>query len=90
MNIAFEGGLAGVILAVHAVNSGAAATSAPAGLPAAPSGQEWKLVWSDEFDGAQVDTNKWDVMGDGKRRDGWWVKEDAFLDGKGNLVLRTK
>jgi beta-glucanase (GH16 family) len=59
-------------------------------LPKLPAGQEWRLAWSDEFIGTTVDTNKWDVMGDWKRRDGWWVKEDSFLDGKGNLVLRTK
>jgi len=31
-----------------------------------------------------------ELLGDWKRRDGWWVQADSFLDGKGNLVLRTK
>ncbi len=59
-------------------------------LPAAPAGTEWKLVWQDEFDGAQLDPSKWEVFGDSKRRDGWWVKEDSYLDGQGHLILRTK
>ena len=28
--------------------------------------------------------------GDWRRRDGYWVKEDSYLDGKGNLIIRTK
>ncbi|MBP8910337.1 MAG: alpha-L-fucosidase [Phycisphaerae bacterium] len=59
-------------------------------LPQPSDGKVWKLVWSDEFEGSQVDASKWDVMGDWKRRDGFWVKEDSYLDGQGNLILRTK
>jgi hypothetical protein len=59
-------------------------------LPPLPEGQRWQLVWNDEFAGTEIDPKKWDVMGDWKRRDGFWVKEDAFLDGQGHLVLRTK
>ncbi len=59
-------------------------------LPKAPAGKEWKLVWHDEFDGKQVDESKWNRLGDWKRRDGFWVKEDAYLSGKGTLLLRTR
>ena len=59
-------------------------------LPPAPAGQQWKLVWQDEFDGKELDESKWNRLGDWKRRDGYWVKEDAYLDGKGSLVLRTR
>lgn len=59
-------------------------------LPPLPEGKAWKLAWSDEFEGTQIDQSKWEIMGDWKRRDGFWVKEDAYLDGKGNLILRTK
>ena len=59
-------------------------------LPPIPEGKMWKLVWSDEFDGTQIDQSKWEIMGDFKRRDGFWVKEDSYLDGKGNLLIRTK
>jgi alpha-L-fucosidase len=59
-------------------------------LPQLDEGKAWKLVWSDEFEGSEVDQSKWELMGDWKRRDGFWVKEDSYLDGRGNLILRTK
>ncbi len=59
-------------------------------LPPAPAGQSWKLAWQDEFDGARLDETRWNRLGDSKRRDGYWVQEDAYLDGKGSLVLRTR
>jgi beta-glucanase (GH16 family) len=59
-------------------------------LPPAPAGQQWKLIWQDEFDGPTLDESKWNRLGDSKRRDGFWVKDDAYLDGKGHLVLRTR
>jgi alpha-L-fucosidase len=59
-------------------------------LPTIPEGKEWKLAWSDEFTGTKIDQSKWEILGDWKRRDGYWVKDDAYLDGKGNLMLRTK
>ena len=59
-------------------------------MPALPEAKEWKLTWSDEFNGTKIDQSKWEILGDWKRRDGYWVKEDAYLDGKGNLILRTK
>jgi alpha-L-fucosidase len=59
-------------------------------LPPVPEGKTWKLAWSDEFDGTKIDESKWEIMGDWKRRGAYWVKEDSYLDGKGNLLLRTK
>jgi beta-glucanase (GH16 family) len=59
-------------------------------LPSLPSGKEWKLIWNDEFDGLKLDETKWNRLGDHKRKEGWWAKEDAYLSGKGTLVLRTK
>jgi beta-glucanase (GH16 family) len=59
-------------------------------MPPLPSGLKWILTWADEFSGTQIDTSKWEIMGDWKRRDGFWVKEDSYLDGQGNLILRTK
>ena len=59
-------------------------------LPPLPAGQKWKLVWHDEFDGPNLDETKWNRLGDHKRRDGWWLKEDAYLSGHGTLLLRTK
>jgi beta-glucanase (GH16 family) len=59
-------------------------------LPTLPEGQQWKLIWGDEFDGTTLDMSKWTPLGDWKRRDGYWVKADAYLDGRGNLLLRTQ
>lgn len=56
-------------------------------LPPAPPGAEWRLIWHDEFDGAELDTSKWDIP-EYKRRDAWWSKKAVSLDGKGNLVIR--
>ena len=59
-------------------------------LPVLPEGQTWALTWGDEFDGDSIDPAKWEVIGDSPRRDGFWLKEDAYLDGEGHLILRTK
>jgi len=59
-------------------------------LPSPGEGKTWQLLWSDEFEGREVDQSKWEVLGDWKRRDGFWVKEDSYLDGQGHLILRTK
>ncbi|MCX8035942.1 MAG: glycoside hydrolase family 16 protein [Candidatus Sumerlaeia bacterium] len=62
-------------------------------IAALPAGKTLKLIWSDEFDGTKIDESKWEIFGtngDVRRRDGFWVKDDAYLDGKGHLVLRTK
>jgi len=59
-------------------------------LPPAPAGKKWQLTWCDEFSGAKIDESKWEILGDWKRRDGYWVKADSYLDGKGRLVLRTR
>jgi beta-glucanase (GH16 family) len=54
----------------------------------------WPLTLEDEFDGESIDTDKWEIC-ESRRRpgpegDGYWSKEDAYLDGKGNLVLRAR
>ena len=64
--------------------------SAQPRLPEPGEGRKWRLVWSDKFDGAHLDETKWEAMGDWKRRDGFWTKADAYLDGGGNLLLRTR
>ncbi len=54
-----------------------------------PAGKNWKLAWSDEFDGDTLDTDKW-----GFRLNFWGVRFDAYtdqgvsLDGNGNVVIR--
>jgi beta-glucanase (GH16 family) len=70
--------------------SGAQPDQAKEFLPPLPVGHEWKLIWHDEFDGTKLDQTKWNRQGDWKRKDGFWVKEDTYLSGKGTLLLRTK
>jgi len=59
-------------------------------LPPPPSRKSWQLVWNDEFTGPHLDESKWNRLGDYKRRDGHWVKDDAFVSRTGTLVLRTR
>lgn len=61
-------------------------------------GQTWKLVWSDEFNGAKdsrIDSAKWSAQTGGG---GWGnqefeyytdSKENAYLDGRGLLVIKA-
>lgn len=58
-------------------------------LPAPPANARWALKWSDEFSGGKLDETKWNRLGDWRRRDGFWVKDDAYVEA-GNLVLRTR
>ncbi len=59
-------------------------------------GDEWELVWEDDFSGAAGEAPKdhWKPgaiwQKDGKWRDATLAPEEAFLDGKGNLVMRTR
>jgi beta-glucanase (GH16 family) len=79
-----------IILSLQLIGGGSAAPVLAAEfLPPAPVGQQWKLVWQDEFDGAKLDESKWNRLG-GKRRDGFWEPEDAYLSGQGTLLLRTR
>ncbi len=55
-----------------------------------PPGKKWKLVWSDEFDGAELDRSKWDfrlhIM---QTRFETWTDDAASLDGRGDLLLKV-
>ena len=59
-------------------------------LPPLPAGQRWHLAWADEFDGKTIDPAKWEILGDWKRRDGFWTQSESYLNGKGGLILRTR
>ena len=53
-----------------------------------PEGSNWKLVWSDEFDGTELDRTKWDF-----RLNFWGERFDAYsdqgivLDGNSHIEL---
>ncbi|MFO7670726.1 MAG: family 16 glycosylhydrolase [Bacteroidales bacterium] len=57
---------------------------------------EGDLIWADEFDGSgEPDATKWERQEYNRRNnengpDGWWSKEDSYLDGNGNLVIRVR
>jgi len=54
------------------------------------------LTWSDEFDGTGApDPKKWDRPEYNRRNnsngpDGFWSKEDSYLDGNGHLIIRVR
>lgn len=79
-----------VLLAVVVGGRLAFAQTGKEWLPPTPTGQQWKLIWRDEFDGKELHETKWNRLGDWKRCDGWWVKQDAYVNGKGSLILRTR
>lgn len=72
-----------------AVVFGAVSAEVPSQLPPPVPGKEWRLVWHDEFDGAALDESKWERI-DSPRREAFWSKDDAYLDGNGCLTLRTR
>lgn len=53
-------------------------------------------VWQDEFEGTgEIDFTKWERQEYNRRNnnsgpDGWWSKEDSYLDGNGNLIIRVR
>lgn len=53
-----------------------------------PDGRGWNLVWSDEFDGTELDTSKWDyrlsMMG---KIHPAWTDKGVHLDGQSNAVF---
>ena len=56
-----------------------------------PEGKKWKLVWSDEFDGPELDTGKWSCrLHMMQRRHYAWSDQDYSFDGKSSLRLELK
>ena len=55
-----------------------------------PQGKQWKLVWSDEFEGNALDTSKWGfrlhIM---QTRHETWTDDAYELNGEGHLMLKA-
>ncbi|NRQ32314.1 glycoside hydrolase family 16 protein [Nonomuraea sp. NN258] len=63
--------------------------------PGRDSGQEWRLVWSDEFDGpvGPPDPAKWNLVDDHLGYNNeleYYSPRNAALDGRGNLVITAR
>jgi len=56
-------------------------------LPIPPEGKEWCMTFNDEFDGSNIDDTRWEILGDQERKGGWWLRENAKLNGQGQLDL---
>jgi beta-glucanase (GH16 family) len=53
--------------------------------------KEWKLTFSDDFEGKEIDWTKWSYCPEEPRVNGacYWSNQEAFLDGEGHLVLQV-
>jgi beta-glucanase (GH16 family) len=64
----------------------------PDGRPVAsklPPGKKWKLAWSDEFNGTELDSTKWDYrLHILQTRHETWTDQGVALDGRGHLLFR--
>lgn len=57
--------------------------------------KRWKLTFEDEFNGDTIDDSKWETYSYNRRQnpngpDGWWDKDDTYLSGDGELVIRVR
>ena len=82
-----------------AVETAPATPEKPVAKPEAPvpvPEDKWVLVWEDNFDGTGIpSTKRWEFLDylrwkndDGP--EGYWKKEDVYLDGKGHLIIRAQ
>ncbi|MCF8261873.1 MAG: glycoside hydrolase family 16 protein [Melioribacteraceae bacterium] len=84
-----------IVIIILAISVVFGCDDSPAQTEEKPS-EEWSLVWQDEFNGeGEVDLTKWDKPQYNRRNndngpDGWWVQQDSYLDGDGNLIIRAR
>lgn len=59
------------------------------GQPPKSIASNYKLVWQEDFDIGVLDTTKWYYRGEGSLREfGIPIRENVYLDGNGNLILK--
>jgi beta-glucanase (GH16 family) len=78
----------GALYSVAVTNDAGGAISSSATLRVLPALSR-TLVWNDEFNGTAIDSTKWQQLGDYSRQQGYWLKQDSYLNGQGQLVLRV-
>lgn len=85
------GRMTALLIATIALLAGNVSRAAdmPNTLPPAPQGKTWKMAWHDEFDGTKLDTTKWELPPEDKRKGGYWMHSPVKLDGQGHLVIQT-
>lgn len=49
-----------------------------------------KMTFFDDFSGSALDATKWSYCPELRRSEGTWSNQDAFLDGKGHLLLQVR
>ena len=64
--------------------------AAPTGVAKSTVPERYELVWSDEFDGKELDMSKWMHRGVGPRKGGVTRPESTSVDGEGHLVIATR
>jgi Glycosyl hydrolases family 16/Carbohydrate esterase, sialic acid-specific acetylesterase len=52
-----------------------------------PPSKDYKMVWSDEFDGAELDPKKWQHRSLGKRNEAFISADCSKVDGKGKFII---
>ncbi len=89
-----SGIIVGVFLALasSATADGDVGRSAGIPFPEHLKRSEWELIWHDDFLGEQIDGTKWRHCPEWDRCEGQckWSEQDAYVDGKGNLMLRIR
>lgn len=67
-----------MLLALFAIvshsHAGESCSPTEENLPIPPKGKEWRLTFSDEFNGSSIDENRWEILGDQVRKGGWWLR----------------
>ena len=49
----------------------------------------WFLTFEDNFEGAELDLEKWEHAPEWIRKDGQWSHQEAFLNGSGQLIIQV-
>ena len=54
-------------------------------------GKKYRLTFEDDFDGAALDSSKWELCPESRRQDagGWWKDSEVMLE-NGCLLLRVR